>query len=240
MDELKKALNPAANYVGIFIGAMSAALYDLFHADMGLPPLGALAILTVIMGVGAALIVVASLAKRRISHIIVVSHSEIHPALGLIVLASLGPAERMAKSAAAAAINYHLNTLTAGRPTLKHCWLIATAETRANAEHLAAMYAMRVQCHIEIIEDGNSILDTYDKVREIYHRAHRWGLKPQEIAADCTGGTALMSVGMGLALVSVHEQSLEYIPAVYKSDGSRDFEAQPDPQQVSIEFGAAE
>jgi len=113
---------------------------------------------------------------------------------GLIVLVGPGHAGTdPLQGSCGPAIEYHL-------PTLRMCWMIASEEGARVAESLRSRYENR--CPIEVVTIGRAfdIRETYRAVREIYlQKAKDKGLSPDQVIADFTGGTKMMSAGMVLA-----------------------------------------
>jgi hypothetical protein len=116
--------------------------------------------------------------------------------------------------------------------TLKHCWLICTKGERGSArqfdkaqeviEHFADK---RAKCHKIEIENLNDISEVASVVRKIYEKAPlETGLKPEEIIADFTGGTAAMSGGLVVAAL-LENHKVEYFSQdpnkpIFKVDGN--------------------
>lgn len=114
------------------------------------------------------------------------------------------------------AVRYHA-------PMLRHCWIICTLGTRGSSQHFETgenviqaivkkTSGRNPVCHKVEIEDENDIGQTAQRVADIYRRLSETApdLRPKEIIADFTGGTAAMSGGMILA--TLHEdREIEYI-----------------------------
>jgi hypothetical protein len=98
-------------------------------------------------------------------------------------------------------------------PTLEHCWLLYSMGKKGSCEQLevakrliqqvvAAAGRGAVEVHPEPVADVSDPARVAHLVDEIYDRAvRRFDLRPEEIVADITGGTAAMSAGMMIAVL---------------------------------------
>lgn len=113
---------------------------------------------------------------------------------GLIVLVGPGREEEdPLQGPCGPAIEYHL-------PTLKFCWMIASEEGQPVAEALRQQYEGRCQVKVVPVGGAFEVQDVYETVRNIYlQEAPKAGLAPEQVIADFTGGTKVMSAGMILA-----------------------------------------
>lgn len=125
---------------------------------------------------------------------------------GLIVLVGKGRSDAKPDELShLPAIEYHLARQEAGGDPLRVCWLIATAGKDGSmlvAMDLKKHYGERCKVIICELKSAFDVQETYDLVRRIYQKEAvqpEIGLQPEQIIADCTGGTTLMSVGMALA-----------------------------------------
>lgn len=114
------------------------------------------------------------------------------------------------------AVRYHA-------PLLCHCWIICTHGALGSSQDfdiaesvvraIVKDFAGReVACYKVEMDDENDIGQTAQRITEIYRRLPETApdLRPQEIIADFTGGTAAMSGGMILA--TLHEdRQVEYV-----------------------------
>jgi hypothetical protein len=141
----------------------------------------------------------------RYSHIYaprrsVAEHEQPPKSLGIMVLVSpedIKPDQANSQQAAFAAIKYH-------RPTLRYCWLIATTGDQGSlsaAQWLKEYYqAKDVDVAIWQVHDASSVVETYTLIRSLLAIAeHDFALPSHQIAADLTGATKPMSIGMLLA-----------------------------------------
>lgn len=99
------------------------------------------------------------------------------------------------------------------RPSLRHCWLLCSAEAAENAAALRSEFdGERVVCHPPVvITDVNDPMQFYRAVQDIYARLPE-GLKEEDVIADYTGMTAHASVGIALAC-SGKGRPIQYVPA---------------------------
>lgn len=119
---------------------------------------------------------------------------------GLIVLVGPGrPDEDPLEQSAKPAIEYHLAAQDPGL-ALRVCWLLASEPGVPVAEALRQQYESRCRVLVCPIHQAFDVQDTYDQVRRIYQeQAPAEGLAPEQVIADFTGGTKMMSAGMVLA-----------------------------------------
>jgi hypothetical protein len=137
------------------------------------------------------------------------------PRAGLILLVSNFDTARRA-------IDYHAND-----GTLKHVWGIVTDDMDDVAIQLEAHCAgKRVAFHRLELSDECAAAGCYTLVRKAYMELGpdpQLNLAPDQIVADLTGGTKLMTAGMALACADLPRASLEFVPAVRA--GSKPIEA---------------
>jgi len=143
------------------------------------------------------------------------------------------------KQPAARAIRYHLGE--GKEKTLKVCWLVASAgETGsiAMAREIQKAY-QSPDLRIEICQVGDafSVQDSYDAVQRIYNQEiykdefRSLDLKPEDVIADFTSGTAPMTAGMALACGRY--RPMQY--TVWREARTRD-EADIAPLPLLVEF----
>ena len=113
---------------------------------------------------------------------------------GLIVLVGPGrEGEDPLRGPCGPAIEYHL-------PTLRICWMLISEGGKGAAKDLCSQYEGKCQIKPVPVGQGFDIYETYRAVWEIYLKEARdAGLSPDQIIADFTGGTKMMSAGMVLA-----------------------------------------
>lgn len=103
-------------------------------------------------------------------------------------------------------------------PQLRHCWIVCSggkggsASEYGVAERLVhAIAGSKVRCHPCVVSDANDIKPAVAAIQVVYHDALvSHDLRPDEIIADFTGGTAAMSGAMVLATVW-EECHVEYL-----------------------------
>lgn len=122
---------------------------------------------------------------------------------GLIALLGPGRAGRdPLQQAAAVALEHHLAPEGPGEP-LQAAWLITGRGERggvAVAEAFRDRYGDRCRVALCSVADPFDLQETYALVRRIYaEEVPGTGLQPQQVVADLTGGTAMMTAGMALA-----------------------------------------
>lgn len=133
------------------------------------------------------------------------------------------------------AIQYHHVTEAAER--LQHCWLLITPQSREMFDRLAALlkdWGYAVTLHpIEL--EAPTIEATYRAVDAIYQEAaSEYGLQPDQIIADLTGGLKTMTAGMVLACLPFG-RALEYVESERKPDG-QPRENTLHPVKVGVDF----
>ena len=149
------------------------------------------------------------------------------PRQGLILL--VGPTE----AAAPHAIEYHL-------PTLKQCWLIATAESQSVAATLAQRYSDRVHMAYgspDYVVHPDEMRSTYDVVIKAIKEAAAaaTNLPAGALIADFTGGLKPMTAGMTLACLA-HNTDLQYMKAPRDAQGQVIPGAIPEPIRIDTTF----
>jgi hypothetical protein len=119
---------------------------------------------------------------------------------GLIVLVGPGrPGEDPLKGPTGPAIEYHLASDEQGR-TLKVCWLLASSQGVPVAEAFREKYESHCRMLVHQIHQPFDVQETYEAVQRIYlEGALAEGLSPDQVIADFTGGTKMMTAGMVLA-----------------------------------------
>lgn len=107
-------------------------------------------------------------------------------------------------------------------PTVEHCWLLCSVgkgggddqfevAERLVQQVVAAAGRGAIQVHPEPVADVNDITGVALVVDGIYVQARRrFGLRPEEVIADITGGTAAMSAGVVIATLP-QERRLQYV-----------------------------
>jgi hypothetical protein len=137
---------------------------------------------------------VVSLDRRH--WVIVEREQQPEPMPGLIVL--LGPGREgqdPLKTAAVPAIQHHL----AGG-ALKVCWLLYSTAAIGLMEAIRDQYAGRLKIIPRPVKDEWDVEDTFRIVRQVYlQEAPAEGLSAEQVIADFTGGTRIMTAGMVLA-----------------------------------------
>ena len=122
---------------------------------------------------------------------------------GLVVLVGPGrEGKDPMKQAAGVALEHHLATDGPGEP-LRVAWLVTSRGEGggvAVAEAFRARYADRCTVHICTVANPRDLQETYALVRHIYvEEVPAAGLQPEQVVADLTGGTGMMTAGMALA-----------------------------------------
>jgi hypothetical protein len=129
---------------------------------------------------------------------------------GLILMAGPSPAS------SPASIEYHLLTL-------KHCWIISTAESQKTASALAESYANSpVKFHFgsNYTVDADNLQSTIDLVQHILQKeTGKWELTNNECIADITGGTKPMTAGMAMVCLS-QDCNMEYMKSPRDPSGA--------------------
>ena len=122
---------------------------------------------------------------------------------GLIAL--VGPGRRGAdpmEQAAGIALEHHLAAEGPGEP-LRVAWLVTGRGEGGGvsvAEAFRTRYAERCTVHVCTAGDPFDLQETYAMVRRIYvEGVPAADLQPDQVVADLTGGTAMMTAGMALA-----------------------------------------
>jgi hypothetical protein len=145
---------------------------------------------------------------------------DLQPKAGLITLVSRG---KLSELSATAAIKLHYRGEQDEReaPVLRHCWLITSPksvddedETAVassgtiqsawkNARDLQSQYQNQIKVHIKQVDPENPE-SVFNAVEQAYQEARWLGLRSEEMVADFTGGTKVMTVGMALACTSTN------------------------------------
>jgi hypothetical protein len=110
-----------------------------------------------------------------------------------------------------AALTYH-------QPKLEHCWLLITPEMRTRAlDGIPPLDEVRFSlCHLENLYDTAACYTTVQRIFE--QEARQYGIAPDQIIADITGGTKPMTVGMLLAC-QAGGYALEHVPTQFDAVG---------------------
>jgi len=168
--------------------------------------------------------------------------NKIKPRRGLIVLVSQGELEKIPASEV---IKFHYGPEGRKHP-LEYCWLLrtpaSTEEPKApaqsslkNANALEEAYKGRVKIYIKPVEmdDPESVSMA---VEQAHKEARKLKLKESEMAADITGGTKPMSIGMALASIEAGVD-MTYLKARKTfADGRADASSGSDLIRVDIEY----
>ncbi len=214
----------------ILLNLMSNALYDIadpfFRSPLGVFLLAASIFL--------ALILLYALLRRFFAPRL--SFGPVTPRKGLIVLVSQGNVDTIP---AAAAIEFH-------RPALQSCWLVVSpkapfsGESDLTAWKNAQTLVERYQAHLinihPVVVDPENAEDIFKRVEAIYLQAARYGLRRDEIIADFTGGTKMMTTGLVLACTAAGRDVQYMKPRGYLSDGRADVTKGSEPVRVDLHF----
>jgi hypothetical protein len=199
------------------------ALYDFFNDPWQWQGGYLLAIASLIVAVVALFL---SSRQRPLSgQISIQEEAKPNPSKGLILLASPQP------RSAIPAIEYH-------RPTLQHCWIIASAGSLQTARNLEIQYEtadLRVHQGQAFLVDEDDIESTYDKVIQILEELPRYGLTISDCIADITGGLKPMTAGMTLAALA-RRCDLQYMKSLRDSSGALLDDAVPEPIRIDAAF----
>jgi hypothetical protein len=122
---------------------------------------------------------------------------------GLVALVGPGRPDRdPMQQAAGVALAHHLAGEGPGE-SLRAAWLVTSRGEGggvAVAERFRERYKGQCDVHICTVADPFDLQETYALVRHIYQEeAPQAGLGPDQVVADLTGGTAMMTAGMALA-----------------------------------------
>jgi len=124
------------------------------------------------------------------------------------------------KQAAAVALEHHLAAEGPGEP-LRVAWLITGRGEGGGvtvAEKFRRRYRDRCDVRVRTIADAyHDLQETCALVRRIYQEeAPEAGLQPQQVVADLTGGTRMMTAGVALACRD--RWPMEYVTGGGKAD----------------------
>ncbi len=136
------------------------------------------------------------------------------PYKGLITMVSTQPTTTPAESA----LIQHL-------PTLTHCWLLYTDQSKNNFNFIKNKYeemkdneeryegddGHKIIIDGKHVEDPDDIKEAFDLVKSAYSDAATIRLKEHEIITDFTGGTANVSVAMAMLSALSKNRKLEYL-----------------------------
>lgn len=124
---------------------------------------------------------------------------------GVVLLFSTMPIAKMA-------VEYH-------QGCLEHVWVVVTPDKREGATELCEFVegTLKAKAHLlEEIQDEFDLSGCYARVQEVYRaRATAVGLSANDVIADVTGGTKLMTAGMVVACSDLN-QPLQYVPTQRK------------------------
>jgi hypothetical protein len=222
--------SPALYIVGTAaLTVVITVFYDTVKTYFGL--LGA-QLLAVLLAVLAVLAIIYPLLRRwRQERVLVQERERPSRCTGLIVLVS--PSIQAAE-AVAVAVAYH-------RPMLKHLWLIGTTGSSDEADKHMDRYGkgmgLAVYWDKDYLVNPDSIEDTYHTVKRILaQEAPRYGVAPDAIIADLTGGQKPMSVGMALACME-YGCALQYVKSRRTPTGQVDTSVIPQPILINTRQG---
>jgi len=234
----------------VLLNLLSNALYEGAKNRLSRPSLvaGAAVLLLVMIVVG---YTVFHWIRKRFRPQLAIA--DIAPRRGLIVLVSQGHLDDIP---ATAAIRYHFrgekNELT--EPVLTHCWLVTSQRPPKepelisqgpsnesvpsawnNAQALKERYEGEVDMYIRTIDPENPE-NIFQVIEQIYAEAKQLSFEQENLVADFTGGTKMMSVGMVLACTP-EDRDLEYMrPRRFLKGGHPDPNAGSDPKLVDLNF----
>jgi hypothetical protein len=171
-----------------------------------------------------------------------ISVTDIVPCPALITLVSQGVLKNIP---AYHAVQYHRNAL-------KHCWLVTSPQppdepnppVSTGGNQSAWMNAQDLKTSLEQDQIKVSMVEInpedpeniFESIDGIYKEARRAGIDEQQIVADFTGGTKMMTVGMVLACTSAG-RAVEYMkPREFFADGRANPAAGSDPKIVDLGF----
>lgn len=243
---LTPSISPWLFVAGIILFAvLGNAVYALVENWLR-TPLAILLFSAVVLG----LLLLLFQAVRRYLRPTLDANLNTHPRRGLVVLVSQGKLE---ETPALAAIRYHYRGEKDERPspTLGHCWLITSPHEAPrpvgpsprpgfqtaweNANALKKMFAGKIDMHLVEV-DPNNAEDVYEKVAMALRTAERLRLPRSEVAADYTGGTKPMSIGMALAAATLGF-GLEYMDARQHDEQGRAVPAGgSDPVSLDLQY----
>ena len=191
---------------GFLVPVITDLLSSWLQGVFGQTPTQVIKLLAVLAGLSILLWGLALILRKKSEPVNLVPREAQPPRCkGLIALVGPGrPGADPMDQSAVKAIEYHL----ADDGPLQVCWLIASAGAKGGvpvAEQIEARYASRCKVIVRRIGDAFSVQDTYDAVQEIYNvelydeTLCSPPLTPEQVIADFTGGTRMMSAGMVLA-----------------------------------------
>ena len=164
---------------------------------------------------------------------------QVPPRRGLVALVSPGP---IGSPQTRFAMEYYLNQPDS--PVhLARCWLIAGPgegedSSLENAARLKADFEPRgVQVEVVPLFSSEDPKAVFDAVVSIYQAADTGGqMRPEEMIADFTAGTKLMTTGMALAC-SAHGWVMQFMkPDRYDAQGRAAKDARATPVIVNMDF----
>lgn len=108
-----------------------------------------------------------------------------------------------------------LKAIEIHREHLKHCWLVASEESKpyfGPLQNACKKYFPAVVLETITVEDVYAKIDNvYDAVQNIFATCEeKTGLLPSEIITDVTGGTKIMSIAVAMACLDSNRQ-IQYV-----------------------------
>jgi hypothetical protein len=136
---------------------------------------------------------------------------------GLIVLLSL-PSKPGSLTVADVAIEHHALAEDVGGEPLEHCWLIGTPAVIEMTKSNRTQYSPEIAWHeVPLPIDGpEDPTAAYKATTSAYVHAQEVRLGREEIVADISGGTKLLTVGMALACLDLN-LDIEVVTADYST-----------------------
>ncbi len=225
--------SPALYIIGTAaLTVVITVLYDTVKERLGLLGAQGLAVGLAVLAVTVILYPVARRWRQR--RVIVKQEQEPAQCKGLIVLVSPNPS---AMEAVAIAVRYH-------QPVLKNLWLIATDDSRSVADSYVDLYGKGAGLAVYwdrsyVVPSDNTETVFHVTTRILQEEAPRFGLQPDDIVADITGGTKPMSVGVALACMQ-SERALQYVKSERTVTGDVDQSIVPHPIRIMSRLPSGE
>jgi len=182
---------------GFVVPLLTNLLSSWLEKTFGRSPAQLIQLLAVGLAVAVALwVLYLALRQERREWVLVPREQQPPRYVGLIVLVGPGQPEKdPLKGPTGPAIEYHL----AG-DALKVCWLLASSQGVPVAEAFRRRYESHCRMLVRQIFKPFDVQETYEVVQGIYLKeALAEGLSPDQVVADFTGGTRMMTAGMVLA-----------------------------------------
>ncbi len=208
MSRLLELLRPHRNWMFLLVtGLLVQVLINLLSSwlEMVLGPTpGRVLQLLVGLGVLALVLWIVVQLLGRQPPVEIVPQEEKAPRFpGLIALVGPGrPDKDPMQQAAGVALEHHLMPEGPGEP-LRVAWLVTSRGERggvAVAEAFRARYADRCDVRVCTVANPLDLQETYTLVRRIYQEeVPKIDLQPEQVVADLTGGTGMMTAGVALA-----------------------------------------